>query len=335
MRRARGPRRQLPAALKFMLAVLILAALAYPFRLPPASQAESDGFYMVDGSDTARVLRAAAGELRCELEGAGGVLSVDARVEVPDVERVPVLRVRQGGVDVATVQAALGLRADAVEVAESNVEIYGFRGYDVKYQLLWYDNGTLDLNEAGRFRAYLYEPGRVYAPEELVELLRAGGLLAGEARVLTLDGGATTLIQPVYSQLPVSGTFAFDSYTGHPSVGAALMVEQRMDGTMLSVEGQALGQAEEIWHSARVISPEDALRALAAHCQRDELVERIVLAYHVRTIYGDPFNVLLYPVWEVYAQSTGELNASIVNAITGQVEQLLLGADERAGEAAG
>ena len=49
--------------------------------------------------------------------------------------------------------------------------------------------------------------------------------------------------------------------------------------------------------------------------------------YHVRTIYADPFNVLLYPVWEIYAQSTGPLNASIVNAITGQVEQSLLAAD--------
>ena len=54
----------------------------------------------------------------CDIAGAGGVLHVDARVEVPDIEHVPVLRASQGGIDVETVQDALGLNADTAEVAE-------------------------------------------------------------------------------------------------------------------------------------------------------------------------------------------------------------------------
>ena len=127
--------------------------------------------------------------------------------------------------------------------------------------------------------------------------------------------------------MPVSNTFAFDSYTSYPNYGVSLVVEQRMDGTQLSVEGRTLGEAQIIWDSARIMPPTDALKALAAHCQRDETVDRIVLAYHVRSIYGDPFDVILYPVWEIYTQSAGSFNASIVNAITGQVEQSLLEAN--------
>ena len=327
MRYAHGPHRRLPVAVRFALVILALAAIAYPFRLPPASQAKSNDFYKTDGSGTARILKDAAGTLNCDIAGAGGVLHVDARVEVPDIEHVPVLRASQGGIDVETVQDALGLNADTAEVAEDNIESYAFMGYDVGYQLIWYDNGSLDINESGKFKAYLYAPGRVYDVAEIMAMLRAAGLLAGDVQAVCMDEGATMLLRPIYEQLPVSNTFAFDSYTAYPNNGVSFVVEQRMDGMQLSIEGRALGDAQVVWDSARVISPEDALNALAAHCQRDETVERIVLAYHVRTIYADPFNVLLYPVWEIYAQSTGPLNASIVNAITDQVEQSLLAAD--------
>lgn len=327
MRYAHGPHRRMPAAVRFALVILALAAIAYPFRLPPVSQAKSNDFYKTDGSGTARILKDAAGTLTCDIAGAGGVLHVDARVEVPDVENVPVLRASQGGIDVEKIQDALGLNADTVEIAEENIEIYEYMMYDIGYKLMWYDNGSLDINESGKLKAYLYEPGRVYDVDEIVAMLRAAGLLAGDVQTLCVDEGATMLLRPIYEQLPVSNTFAFDSYTGYPNYGVSFVVEQRMDGMQLSIDGRALGEAQVVWDSARVIPPEDALNALTAHCQRDETVERIVLAYHVRTIYADPFNVLLYPVWEIYAQSTGALDASIVNAITGEVEQSLLSDD--------
>lgn len=328
MRRANGPRRTLPATVKFVLTILTLAALAYPFRLPPASRAESLDFYKTDGSDTARVLRETAGTLCRDIEGAGGVLHVDARVEAPELDSVPVLRASQGNLDARAVMSALGLNADTAEVAEDSIEMVTYLGYDVVFRLLWCDNGSLDITEAGKVLLYRYEPGQVYTAEEIVAMLRAGGLLAGDAQALSLDEGATVLVRHVYGQLPVSNTFSFDEFTGDPNYGAAFVVEQDMDGSLLYVGGRALGEAEVIWESARVIPPEDALSALAEYCVRDETVERIALAYHVRAIYGDPFHVVLYPVWEIYTGSSGVLNASIVNAITGNVEQSLLGEGE-------
>ena len=105
MRYAHGPHRRLPTAVSFALVVLALAAIAYPFRLPPASQAKSNDFYKTDGSGTARILKDAAETLICDIAGAGGVhAALDCRVEVPDIEHVPVLRASQGGIDVETVQ---------------------------------------------------------------------------------------------------------------------------------------------------------------------------------------------------------------------------------------
>lgn len=327
MKPACGARRRLPAAVKFMLVLLMLAGLTYPFRMPPVSQAESNDFYKTDGSDTAQVLNDAVGNINCDIVGAGGVLHVNARVEVPDVKHVPILRVNQNGIDVNSVQAVFGLDADTASIAENSTESYVYLGYDVNYQLIWYDNGSLDINESGKIKVYLYEPGKVYDAAEIADMLHECGLIEGDVQILLMNDGASMLIRPMYENMPVSNTFAFDSYTSRPNYGVSLVVEQRMDGTQLSIEGRTLGEAQIIWDSARILPPEEALKALSAHCQRDETVDRIVLAYHVRSIYSDPFNVILYPVWEIYTQSAGSFNASIVNAITGQVEQSLLEAD--------
>ena len=327
MKPACGARRRLPAAVKFMLVLLMLAGLTYPFRMPPASQAESNDFYKTDGSDTAQVLNDASGNINCDIVGAGGVLHVNARVEVPDVKHVPILRVSQNRIDVNSVQAVFGLDADTASIAENSTESYTYLGYDVNYQLIWYDNGSLDINESGKIKVYLYEPGKVYDAAEIADMLHECGLIEGDVQILLMNDGASMLMRPMYEDIPVSNTFAFDSYTSYPNYGVSLVVEQRMDGTQLSIEGRTLGEAQIIWDSARILPPSDALNALSAHCQRDEAVDRIVLAYHVRSIYSDPFNVILYPVWEIYTQSAGSFNASIVNAITGQVEQSLLEAD--------
>lgn len=327
MKPACGARRRLPAAVKFMLVLLMLAGLTYPFRMPPVSQAESNDFYKTDGSDTAQVLNDAAGNINCDIVGAGGVLHVNARVEVPDVKHVPILRVSQNRIDVNSVQTVFGLDADTASIAENSTESYTYLGYDVNYQLIWYDNGSLDINESGKIKVYLYEPGKVYDAAEIADMLHECGLIEGDVQILPMNDGASMLIRPLYENMPVSNTFAFDSYTSRPNYGVSLVVEQRMDGTQLSIEGRTLGEAQIIWDSARILPPADALNALSAHCQRDETVDRIVLAYHVRSIYSDPFNVILYPVWEIYTQSAGSFNASIVNAITGQVEQSLLEAD--------
>lgn len=324
MKPACGARRRLPAAVKFMLVLLMLAGLTYPFRMPPASQAKSNGFYKTDGSSTAHVLKDAAGHLSCDIAGAGGVLHVNARVEVPNIERVPILCVSQDGIDLSAVQTVFGLDSDTAVAAENNIESYAYLGYDVKYQLIWYDNASLDINESGKIKAYLYEPGKVYDAAEIADMLHECGLIEGDVQILLMNDGASMLIRPMYENMPVSNTFAFDSYTSRPNYGVSLVVEQRMDGTQLIIEGRTLGEAQIIWDSARILPPEEALKALSAHCQRDETVDRIVLAYHVRSIYSDPFNVILYPVWEIYTQSAGSFNASIVNAITGQVEQSLL-----------
>lgn len=327
MKPACGARRRLPAAVKFMLVLLMLAGLTYPFRMPPVSQAESNDFYKTDGSDTAQVLNDASGNINCDIVGAGGVLHVNARVEVPDVKHVPILRVNQNGIDVNSVQAVFGLDADTASIAENSTESYVYLGYDVNYQLIWYDNGSLDINESGKIKVYLYEPGKVYDAAEIADMLHECGLIEGDVQILLMNDGASMLIRPMYENMPVSNTFAFDSYTSRPNYGVSLVVEQRMDGTQLSIEGRTLDEAQIIWDNARILPPEEALNALSAHCQRDETVDRIVLAYHVRSIYSDPFNVILYPVWEIYTQSAGSFNASIVNAITGQVEQSLLEAD--------
>ena len=59
-------------------------------------------------------------------------------------------------------QAVFGLDADTASIAENSTESYVYLGYDVNYQLIWYDNGSLDINESGKIKAYLYEPGKVY-----------------------------------------------------------------------------------------------------------------------------------------------------------------------------
>lgn len=326
MRRGGAPRRRLPAALKLVLAVILVAAIAYPFRLPPMSRARSLTFYETDGSDTARMLRELPDEMRCDIGGAGGMMHVNARVEAPELDKVPVLRVKQSELDLDRVEKALGMQTDNVEVAEDNVESYDYLEYEVKYQLLWLDNASLEFCENGRMKAFVYDPGRMYAADEIIDMLRAGGLLNGDAQAYSLNDGEFIIIRTMYEQLPVSHTFSFDPYTGKPNYGVTFIVEQDKDGSMMSIEGRALGEAEVIWDSARVIPPEEAVRALAEDTGSEDYVNRIVLAYHVRAIPGDPFNVVLYPVWEIYTSAGGEMNSSIVNAITGHVEQNLAGA---------
>ena len=166
----------MPAAVKFMLVLLMLAGLTYPFRMPPASQAKSNDFYKTDGSDTAQVLNDAAGNINCDIVGAGGVLHVNARVEVPDVKHVSILRVSQNGIDVNSVQAVFGLDADTASIAENSTESYTYLGYDVNYQLIWYDNASLDINESGKIKVYLYEPGKVYDAAEIADMLHECGI---------------------------------------------------------------------------------------------------------------------------------------------------------------
>ena len=55
-------------------------------------------------------------------------------------------------------------------------------------------------------------------------MLRAAGLLAGDVQVVFMDEGATMLLRPMYEQLPVSNTFAFDSYTAYPNNGVSFVV---------------------------------------------------------------------------------------------------------------
>ena len=327
MKRASVIHRKLPAAVRFCLVLLVLAALAYPFRMPPASRAKSNDFYKTDGSGTAQVLNDAHETLQYDIAGTNGTLHVNANVEVPDVQQIPVLRASQGEIDTQALQTALGLNADTAEVAEDSVESYAYLGYDIKYQLIWYDNGTLDINEIGKIKAYMYDPGKGYTTDEIIDMLKDGGLISNDVEVTYINSGASLLIRPIYEQLPVSNTFSFDADTGVPNNGVSLVVEQRDDGTMLSIEGRTLGQAQIIWDSVSIVPPEEALKALAEYCTYDETVERVALTYHTRSIYGDPFNVILYPVWEIYTQSSGSLNASIVNAISGKVELSMLQAD--------
>lgn len=327
MKRAHVMHRKLPAALRFCLILLALAALAYPFRMPPTSRAKSNDFYKTDGSNTAQQLKDADETLNYDIVGANGTLHVNASVEVPDIQQIPILRASQGGIDIEALQTALGLDADTAEVAEDSIESYAYLRYDIKYRLIWYDNGTLDINDTGKIKAYIYDPGKAYSADEIVDMLHSGGLISDDVEVTYINGGSSLLIRPIYEQLPVSNTFSFDSFTGVPNNGVSLVVEQRAGGTMLSIEGRTLGQAQVIWDNVSIVSPEEALKALAEYCKYDETVQRIALTYHTRSIYGDPFNVILYPVWEIYAQSSGSLNASIVNAITGKVELSMLKAD--------
>lgn len=326
MRIGSKPRRRLPAALKLVLAVIVVAAIAYPFRLPPMSRARSLTFYETDGSDTARMLRELPDEMRCDIGGAGGMMHVNARIEAPKLDKVPVLRVKQGGLDAERIETALGMQADNVEIADEGDASYNYLQYHSKYQLLWLDNASLELHENGDMKAFVYEPGRMYTADEMMNMLREGGMITGDAQAYSLNDGELIIIRTIYEQLPVSHTFSFDPYTGKPNYGVTFIVEQDKDGSMMSIEGRALGEAEVIWDSARVIPPEEAVRALAEDTGSEDYVNRIVLAYHVRAIPGDPFNVVLYPVWEIYTSAGGEMNSSIVNAITGHVEQNLAGA---------
>ena len=45
----------------------------------------------------------------------------------------------------------------------------------MNYQLIWYDNGSLDINESGKIKVYLYEPGKVYDAAEIADMLREKG----------------------------------------------------------------------------------------------------------------------------------------------------------------
>ena len=144
----------------------------------------------------------------CDIAGAGGVLHVDARVEVPDIEHVPVLRASQGGIDVETVQDALGLNAIRPKWQRTISRAMRSMGYDVGYQLIWYDNGSLDINESGKFKAYLYEPGRIYDVAEIVENTRSSVYWRAMCKLYSWMKARQMLLRPMYEQLPVSNTFA-------------------------------------------------------------------------------------------------------------------------------
>lgn len=325
MTRAAKPRRRLPAALKLVLAVIMVAAIAYPFRLPPMSRARSLTFYETDGSDTARMLKELPDEMHCEVRGENSLLKVDAPVDAPKLDKVPVLRVQQGEIDIDKLAKGMGLQGDSPEVAEEFEESYSYLEYDGKARIIWFDNATLDSSDNGRMELNIYEPGRMYTAEELLEMMHDSGLFMDKARATTLYDGETIIVSPIYEGLPTSFTPAFDQYTGLPSSGRGFAIEQFKDNTLLEMKGRVLGEAEVVWDSTRVISPEDALKELAKVCRYEDTVNRIVLAYHAREILGDPYHVILYPVWEIYVSSGGDTQGSIVNAVTGDVEQSMEG----------
>lgn len=320
MTRAAKPRRRLPAALKLVLAVIMVAAIAYPFRLPPMSRARSLTFYETDGSDTACMLKELPDEMHCEVRGENSLLKVDAPVDAPKLDKVPVLRVQQGEIDIDKLAKGMGLQGDSPEVAEETTASFSRMRYTVEASVLWFDNATLDFLSNGRtVMLDIYDPGRMYAVEEVLAMMHDGGLFMDKARAVVFDGGKTIIVSPIYEGLPVSFPPVTDQYMGVGIDGRGFIVEQSEDGSFLSIRGEVMGDCEIVWDSTRVIPPEDALNALAEVYKGEETVNRIVLAYHSRDIIGDPYHILLYPVWEIYTNVSGGMYPNIVDAVTGNV----------------
>lgn len=302
----------------FVMGCMALLAVLFFFRMPPLSSSASNAYYELNGSGTQAVLKNTPRHMRQTFHKGAYQTIVNADIHVPDREHIAIYKARSAAVDMEKAVKAFYPDDQNFKFAD-NVEMHPGLYYDMTFQEVMGESSFFEIIENGRLDFFFHGNETVSSSDEALAFVRKAGIAPGEVQVLDLSEEGEYVIRPVIDGLPVSHYDSFDAYSGriNPAGSLRLLVT---GGRPERLKGYFFRPTETLWASTAVVPVEKALEAIAQVQQEDIEILEIKLAYQARSILANPFEVILYPMWEFRIKDDQEL-ICLVNAVNGMLER--------------
>ena len=319
--------KRIPVGIRLIMISMLCLLLLSVFRMQPMSISVNGNYWEAYGHDTG-ILASLPKHISTALYFGDYCISVDADVVLPTVSTVDIYRMGNRKPDQEDLASALELDGSDISV-ENTIDKVIYWGYDVLSIDSYYANGYCESNEIGRIHAGVYRQQSLNLDKSTVlKLLQDADIIKGNAEVRFSKLSECWIITPCIGELPLMESFVFDSLTGMPTNSCSIIVSQDQKTNLLEVitDTSVNHEAELLWENCYIMDVHNALSVWAQErpkwgCEADATVERIRLCYQTRLIYGDPFHMVLYPVWEFSGITDGEfVVVGAINAINGEVE---------------
>lgn len=319
--------KRIPVGIRLIIVCMLCLLLLSVFHMQPMSLSVNGHYWEAYGHD-AGVLASLPKHISTALHFDDYCVSVDADVVLPTVSTVDIYRISNRKPDQESLASALEFDRSDISV-DSAIDRVSYWGYDVLSIDTYYANGYCESNEIGRIHAGIYRQQSINLDESTVlKLLQNADIIRGDADIRFSELSEFWIVTPCIGELPLMESFVFDSLTGMPTNSCSVIVSQDQKANLLEVitDTSVNHDAEVLWENCYIADAHNALSTWAQErpkwgCETDITVERIRLCYQTRSIYGDPFHMVLYPVWEFSSITEGEfIVAGAINAINGEVE---------------
>lgn len=307
----------MPWGVRFMTCCLALLAVLLIFRMPPLSLSASKHYYELDGSATAAILKNTRAYMKQTLKYGAFQTIINADVHVPLSEHIAIYKARNAPVDMGKAVKAFYPDDQDFNYID-NVESHPGLFYGMTFQEVMGESSFFEVIENGRLDFFFHGEELVSTPEEALAFVRKAGIAPGEVQVLDLSGEGEYVIRPVVGGLPVGHYDAFDAYTRRVNPAGSLRL-QVSGGRPVQLKGNFFQPTELLWASTALVPVEKAIEAVARVQREDIEILEIKLTYQARSILANPFEVILYPMWEFRIKDDKEL-ICLVNAVNGVLE---------------
>lgn len=317
--KARRPdvRSTFPSGVYYLLLWGMVLSLLFLFRIPPLTQAKSNEYFKIDGSQTAVILSQTPSHIEKTIVFNGHTMYVNASVHVPKKNAIAVYKAQNAQINMKHATEVF-YPDDTDFMYIDNIEMHAALLYDMAYTEVAGENSFFELIENGRLDFYFYCDERINSSQEAMDFVHRAGIATGDVQILDFSVAGYYIFRPIVDGMPISHHDTFDSYRGTVNPKGCLEL-QVQNGYPKRLKGNFFRPTEMLWESTGIVSLESAMQSLSSILREDLVITEISLVYQARAQFGNPFEVHLIPMWEFEHKDEQEM-ISLVNAINGIVE---------------
>lgn len=198
---------------------------------------------------------------------------------------------------------------------------YNMYRYDLSVNHFSNKYGSISIGENGEIRCVSTKPSILLnSKTDVIKFMNLLGYDAKAQNILETNNGY--FIQPVCDNIMYSYYPATNLINDTTTSGAGLVIELSEGNMVTQLYGNYWTVTDKIYESVKLKSELEILEMIKLQFP-DTNFSQAKLKYHISRIIGDPFNAILYPVWEITTQSSS-MALVICNAVTGNIEYSLI-----------